>query len=66
MSDFQVYVVQRPSDRQWTWRIFANNGKKVGWAGEHFQRKAAVLRVVDHLFGDRHQVFVSPAAKGKP
>lgn len=42
MRPLQIYVVQRRSDRQWTFRVFASNGKKVGWAGEFYRRKASV------------------------
>ncbi len=66
MNGIQIYVMQRKSDRQWAVRVFARNGKQIGWSGEFYQRKASALKVVEHLFGDRHQVFVSPAAKGKP
>ncbi len=65
MNGIQIYVMQRKSDRQWTFRVFARNGKKIGWAGEFYHNKAAVIRIVNRLFGDRHQVFVSPAPRGK-
>jgi len=29
--------------REWAWHALARNGKKLGWSGESYQRKAACI-----------------------
>lgn len=62
---YLISVRQRRTDRQWTWHIYSANGQKIGWSGEAFHRKAAALKIVERLFGDRFPVYVAPAAKGR-
>jgi uncharacterized protein YegP (UPF0339 family) len=43
-------VVHRGSDRQWYWRLTADNGEVIADSGEGYRRKSYAIKKAEELF----------------